>query len=1651
MKSPRQQQRVNSVVFIKPKVNNNQPQPTPLAKLYPQYTKKHPKTLKLGRMMRFDAQNIDSSTTVSNILGKQSEYSTPSGVKEFLYNHTVEKTRYHSAVIIQRTWRRYRALQKLFRYLRFSHRLVLKQHKFVFYSWMIRLTPPANVAKRIYNNLTTFIANEKFKIIGPLKLATFDEFMKTNYIFIRKDLDVNKIFRFVKIMNRSAMRRILYCWSEYSVDQITMKRCGMKANILWKYRLRFGFEFVAFYFWKNWAHFHKNKKFNLVLERHMYVPEWGYFRARKETKHRLIREAMKYRRQAILHRAIIALNENSLYEIKLNKKFNNCQLIFMRTTMKKSVKAIKYNVIFRKFDRGILKRTIREWYNTIDKEILQKSMGGVFRTRNDLKILKTVFHEWTQFSNIEMIRFIHLISSVRENELKALKIIYPLLKDNIHYIVAEAFYKWKHLIIMEKRARRFVHWSFKHATKKDFYTYVLDIFKENTGRITNYSNFWPFKYEGDKNFMPHHRQVTGKSGKNQRFWKKLRKLMQSETKLTLSYHGPTVSNTLAAIKNINKYKVNGEWANTATSDQVKSLFYRIILAATHKSMLLPPPRTENDINQELEVFKIRNDLTSFAKASQFRLNLENQEVERRIQRAFWERRDSDQLMSLAVHDAAFVFQTSWPAPFSLNPDPTTLRTEETPIDSSGIPKLNLTFKEHEIDPNKPIEEHPYLQPINVLKSKILSNNRKYLRKPEEVFMEQSKPTLSIMTAQIPSKSKKTTKSKENRADYESHVSVTQYPEITNMLVERDFQIYELQKLKISAKKEKMKRTRTEDLNILTEISKPKARNKTIDPNLAAALAKAQKRDEEKRKQEERKRKELQEQLELQRQLEEEQRILEQQQLLQQQQHEAITASIIKGIMLARICPQYLNDPSYLVMTQKQRIEMHVQKFFEILNFILFGSLSPFENVDMEQLHKRLFYTINQIPKAPKKKKKKKRKGKILAQKKFVPQNKIVKSKLTTNSLNEQSEDNQPRSRSPSPSHKAPLKGKKLLKKLNKIVFPEIFPLTLPVVREEMIIKIFGMLILNENHANLKSSSSDLLSLDLLLQHVNAFLLIEGNQDEVIAHLKREMQWVPSSSNEIQEILDSFLKMRHIEDPNKDDDGKIEDNKDDSKTPEKEEKNEPQTLDLFSNVKPRPKRKTLMPDHKLDKEPQPKLAHPIARKKKKPASSTIPLIRKKFIFATDIIGTALTIAEFLHPYVAIHYEKAGMDDIDSFINFDELRLAINSKNNLTTPHVVPENGEKIEPPKPQKGNNKEKSKPLSTSLPAQSMNDEDKAFFRNLEASINHQFEEKKHGKGHKSKKLKRVMTAPPSRKKKIILSSDPNPSISQESQLSDQNLSNSPNNSPQSSFRSFPNSISTPPLPSNQGSFIQSPTSLESPNPDNETPSQQQEKADDDLSPHPRFRQRRVSFARNIFGNNSPQSPETPSSSESLPIVADSPEQQPSSAQDLDATPRRRPLLPPSKLSMVPIPPLSESQHNAERMPSILPNSPQQDSFPSTSANDSQQELFPTQQKASMNSSGEQRASKPVPGARSRSRRLSLAPKMLLSGGESNTQQIPRMTLRSRRLSWARSLQLKKKLDDSDIDMFLCISPYGIPSFLLEKMIKLETEKCQILNPEESK
>lgn len=1322
MKSPRLKKKDSASILTKPILTSRSAFSTSSKTSRPQ-----PVSFNIGRMIRYDTQKVRPTSTVSKILAKPSEYSSPSGIKDFIYIHTVEKTHYHSAVIIQRTWKRYKALKRLFRFLKFAHHLVFVENRFVFYTWFIRLTPPANIAKRIYANVTQYMADKSIKMKENMRLATFDEFMKTNCIFVRKNIDYEKIIRAIRILNYPTLRKILSLWSEYSVDQITVKKCNPKGNLLWKSRDKFNGEFIYFHFWRNYTNFKKNKKVNLALEAHMYIPEWAFYRSIQETKFRMKKAADDKRKFHLLNKAIYAIRENSLYESKLNIKFHNCVRIFMRSTMQLVVRALVNNAIFQKFDHGILKRLFRAWYHAIDKEIIKRNSIGAFKRRNELKIMSKIFIEWQKFSRQEMIRYLKLMTDARSNELRFTRVIYILQRDRIHYLLLEAYSRWKHIIEMAKKANRFTYWSINYSQQREFKKYVLDVFKENAGRPMKSKDIWPFKFETSKMYLNRNKRI-GKNSKTAHFWRQIQKLIAKNEPIPFVYPSCTVSSCIYAYKNTENFPLYGNWAESATSYQVKALFYRFILLFTHSKKLIQQKSLGADLDQKLFDFREKYNLYQFSSLCELRDLLESEESERRLKRVYRNQRDYDQVMSLEAHDAAQVFHTNWPVHFSLNEEPRTIFSIESPMKSSDKLKIYKNYQEDKESPNL-TESHPFLQPIDQIKSQIIANNRKYFRKPEEVFANHQKVLPSIITSQIPGRRKSTQKHEKIATGYENHVPIVLNPDITDMLVnEGEFKIQELRNLQDSAHKEVLKRQRTEDAKVINDSKKVRSRQKTINPKDITNLNFLSNNPPSSPMQSKPKESMISFPK------------------LSNTPIKPIDSSntksssplpppknpaLEKGIMFSKVSSSFLDNKSNFLNPQQKRIETIMKNFFEFLNFLIFGSKSAFERVDFELFHMRLIKIIGNLAEIAKKEKLKKKgkpkkkrtskspnpKSKPLIKQTSqkiettAPENKeqpeplktpatpkkVIKKPKPLNSKsqllkktkkkldeseNETNEDSETKPKtgsgskattvSPQTKKNSPSRSKKGKKKNSpsnspqeeqKPIDPNYFPFVKPSVNEEWIIDFFGKLALNDT-SNI-SPFDHFLGGSILFQHLRVFLFIEGNTDEVIAHLKREIEWAPQLTEKINVLLNKF---NVTSEKNKEEE---EDNIQQSQNQEEVPPNRV-VFQTVARIRGRPQRKTTFADFKehnkeIDQINNEKVASgddenkfkPLPRPKKiDDKQNEISLIQRKFTFATDMIGAIFSLSYFFSPYLQII--DANAEKTDTFSGVDELRALIRQR-------------------------------------------------------------------------------------------------------------------------------------------------------------------------------------------------------------------------------------------------------------------------------------------------------------------------------------------------------------------------------------------------------
>lgn len=1223
--------------------------------------KRIPISFNVTRMIRFDALPSNLPTNVDQILKKPSLYSTPDGVKQFIYDHTIEQTLNHSAIIIQRTWRRYKVLKKLFRYLSFAHNLAHQEHLLVFYTWYVYLTPPANLAKRIYTNLRNYYAYHPQKLSSDMRIATFEEFIKTNYLLIRKDINMTKILQFVKLISRLSLRKIFPLWSEYAIDRMTIQKCDPRARVLFNGRDQFGNEFIYFHFWRKWASYKKKKRFDVLIENHVYLFEWSFYRATVETKHRLKEKADNNRRHVLLRNSINAIRENSLYEVKLEQKYRNCIQIFMRSSMKKAVRALSNHAILQKFNQGIRKRLIRAWYEAIDKSIIETNSIGAFNRRKELKILNRIFIGWHGYAQNEMVRQLKLMVDSRKYESTFSLVIYALQGDDDHFWLVSFFTKWRRLISMKKFANRFVYWSFHLAQKREFNTFLMALFKENIGRAISHIDYLPF-VDKDKSII-HHINL-GKTAKNAHFWKQIQELVANKESIPFSSPVCSQSNTLYGILNCKNCPLNGTWDQTASSEEVKTLFYRIILLMIQKSKIIKLNSRKIDRTLLLKKFKDENNLYDHSTICSFRDQLELESSERRILHNYRMHHDYDQLVSLEAHDAAQSYQEN-SVNFSLKSEPHTTFTIETPSKSNDTLIVRTSVHEEGKLNEDLVQSHPFLQPIEVIKNQIIQNNRKFLRKPEEVFKNQRTILPAILTEQIPGQRKGGHKHENYSAGYENYVPIVENREISDLfLVDRTFRLQELKNLQNEAKSEERKRQLTEDLHIITTKSKPKPRHRTISAKQS---------------------KEIQE---------EEQAV---NQSIANIDSNFITSKQVdnleKGIMFSKICPIFIDNQNHFQYDQKKRIELIMKKFFNFLNFLLFGSSSAFEIADFDMLHQRLIKIIgrvkNECQTSSQKKKGKGKGGKGKKTKLQVNRPSSAKSQLSNRTKEKSSEtdiklDDQPPKEKKNAKKGRPktslkkTRDKKSIKTISPRDInkqraastsppaspsltkapsdPNYFSLTRPKVHEKWMIAFFGKAILNNSIEVMPFPH--FIGADILFKHLRVFLFIEGNVEEVVSHLKRVIETVPECSNQTSQILNDYIKLTNYQEPVK-----------------KEELPNPidTVMQNISKSKGTSRKSFMPPDPASENKTSGKKekvqfqATPRARKKKVKIAE-IPLPQRKFTFATDIVGAITSISEFLSPYVQI-ISPEPEKTVDAFSGLDELRSLIQQKVNSSEINII----------------------------------------------------------------------------------------------------------------------------------------------------------------------------------------------------------------------------------------------------------------------------------------------------------------------------------------------------------------------------------------------
>lgn len=883
----------------------------------------------IAKLFRVERRGTRETASISKLLSPSPSMSTVGQIQKFIAGHNKEDTKNACAQKIQRAWRRHQGRKRLLKILAFMVQQGRKAKRVHYFIWQLSRQPTADIARKMYTTVITHyfstgaIVQSGNRVWiskdGKSTICTFDQFMKTGFLTIDRSHDPAIITRFVKLMNREMLRRIIAGWSTYAIDKAVAQRQSRRVQVLLKMRQIFGPEFWCFHFWRNWSSFKKHGQFDMSLERHQYVPEWQMYRARQQHKQRLVATAENQYRTKVAIRAIDSLHNSSIYELRLGKAYRRCLRIFSRTAGEKCIRALRYAAILKKFNDRVRKRLLRAWYEAIDRQAMMRVTGECLRERVILSDMTKVISKWREHVFQRQVLNAYLHNHIRQHQLQSFKTFFLMTGDNVHYGVCTCLSLWRKVIEMKDRMRRFVNWSVTRSRDQAIYKFIFFLLRDVCDKHVNRADALPFRMEKEKLV---HSPKKKHAVRNKKWWARLREEIR-ENKITISLPKTTTSlvlNAYGRLDDIEPYSNN--WAKTLSRDEVRTLFFRLVVLMANKSHMpvrrhkVQPPK--HDLVRQ---FQESHELYTPEKVSLLRADQEEESRQARRLLVFRTQRDREIMSALEAHEAALVMKSR----FSTFTVASSARNVNRAEPEAKPTRQSIVVPKTKYNPIQ--SRHPLLQDPNAIKKQILDSNRKFRRNPENIF-EKQVVVRAALSMDIPEK-RKGQSSLQPVRDYDSHQSITKSKELMNLVSSRQFILTDLKAIQEKANQEIIRLEREADAETLSKAPRTRKRQTiaVVGSRSPRSGRKIQPIDFI---------------------------------LPENRPPEVTKVEEPKTVSLDKIATSFVNNPYYLRKERPERVKLLFTRFFAMLNFFLNGADVGFKPPDLEKLHSRIFYIIRKI-------------------------------------------------------------------------------------------------------------------------------------------------------------------------------------------------------------------------------------------------------------------------------------------------------------------------------------------------------------------------------------------------------------------------------------------------------------------------------------------------------------------------------------------------------------------------------------------------------------------------------------------------------------------------------------------------------------------
>lgn len=710
-------------------------------------------------------------------LTEPTKYSDPNSISTFIQVNAVSQEEQDNAKKIQRIWRKIRDNKKTLSFIRFVFNLYRKRAKFPMHLWLLARRFPADIAKIHYNKVVDYMLSRHYLFKSNNKwvttnfanyLLTFDQYCKTNCIFIGIQYDIDKIIKFVKIIMRPLIKEAFQIWREMNEKSRMLPKQDHKIRATHEYRSTFNELFWTYVFWRRWTVFRKSRNLerSTMTCKSFYLLEWNIYKAKKQQKINIINRAFSMRNDRLKFYAFSTMRRYCLSKIKKRREYNKIKKVGDKYSMSLAFRSFLFYHVQCSIKKSMKYRVLSSWYKITDKSMIHHSFLSAIQNRMNLKLLIRAMKKWNEsiYENSLFLSF--LFDSVSNNQLFALKYAFFLMKDFVHFAFVSSFYFWKKLMWMKKRSLMFVSWSFNHSKSDAVKSYLIDIFHENCLHQVDYLDYFPFKSELEKKFT----SISKSDSATISLTKKKSKLMkivqnanQIKDEITVESFVATVDQTLQSYQKVEEYPIHEDknWIDNASSDQIKTLFYHIVIIKSYINKGKYKSKTKHDqlnqVRSDIVEYRERNNLFTLVNLRKYR---KKQEEKFEIKRKLMVQKLHRDALLLAKKDVylALVAMNEINPQFTIEPEKTfkesnIIREGEFISTSSSSSTTVVLDKEEDIDDLQNMkfsrkQKHPLLNEIRTLKEGITKSNRKVRRHPKQLFTEETNQSAHSRTIRI---------------------------------------------------------------------------------------------------------------------------------------------------------------------------------------------------------------------------------------------------------------------------------------------------------------------------------------------------------------------------------------------------------------------------------------------------------------------------------------------------------------------------------------------------------------------------------------------------------------------------------------------------------------------------------------------------------------------------------------------------------------------------------------------------------------------------------------------------------------------------------------------------------------------------------------